>query len=568
MVKKAAITWCPSCGESCTGTRGYSTHLMHHPSCFQEATSNKGQSFAKEDSLPSNNSKQYQTNTADLQQTAHKRARTVGLMEQLTHNRTAGHTTNEYTMDIGNMDDDGDVYPPDDNEYPFEAIDLNHETAAKTMKDTYNGVYTTPDKLNIELLKLLRDIKAPLYAFDKIMTLFSDAANNGHTVTPDFPKRATVMKTLFKRFGLNSLQPTVKTIPSPETPKAGVPPKRYTIVLHEFIAMLYSLLNHPSVMNDKTMLFPNPDDPLAEPLSEPEYLGDFETGRCYYVAYTTLCTARGQIICPIIFYIDKIAIDKTGHLCLEPVYFTLGLINLLGRLNPLAWRPLGYIPNIGLKSKAESHNNISGPQKVQLYHDILMVINESLVKIQQLGGLPWSFVYKGSPYHVILHFPVLVNLGDTEAHDKQCGRKVYRNSTAIGLCRHCDCPYEESSNPYYEGHLLQRAKVEKLMKKKDIEGLADLMLHYIHNAYHNGICLGNNPRGIFGITPSEVLHMIELGLDKYLIEGFFCHLGYNKKNGYSPRIVAVIDAVCRHLGQVLKHQSDRDLPRTYFHNGV
>jgi hypothetical protein len=239
---------------------------MHRPSCFQEATSNKGDSSSKQNSIP-NNSKQYQTATTDLQQAAHKRARTVGLMEHLAHNRTAGQTTNEYTMDIGDMDNDGDVYSPDDNEFPFEAINLNHETAAKTMKDTYNGVYTTPDKLNIELLKLLRDIKAPLYTFDEIMTMFSDAATNGHTVKPDFPKRDTVMKTLFKRFGLNSLQPTVKTIPSPKPPKVGVPPKRYTIVLHKFIAMLHSILNHPSVMNDKTMLVPNPDDPLAPPLS-------------------------------------------------------------------------------------------------------------------------------------------------------------------------------------------------------------------------------------------------------------------------------------------------------------
>ena len=151
--KKDAITWCPSCGESFTGTRGNSTHLMHRPSCFQEATSNKGDSSSKQNSIP-NNSKQYQTATTGLQQAAHKRARTVGLMEHLAHNRTAGQTTNESTMDIGDMDNDGDVYSPDDNEFPFEAINLNNKTAAKTMKDTYNGVNMTPDKLNIELLKL------------------------------------------------------------------------------------------------------------------------------------------------------------------------------------------------------------------------------------------------------------------------------------------------------------------------------------------------------------------------------------------------------------------------------
>ncbi len=248
---------------------------------------------------------------SNLVQGANKRARTIGLMEQRTHNLTSGHTTNEYTMDINDDNDEGDnPLLPDDYEFPFDEMDINHANAEKTMRDTHHGAYTSQDKLNINLLKTLRDIKAPLDAYAKIMSLFAAAASKGHIVKPDFPKCASYMKTIFKRFGLNSLGPTVKIIPSPEPPKVGVPPKRYTIVLHEFIAMLYSILNHPSVTNDDNLLFPNPNDPLDAPLPAPEFLADFETGRCYYVAYTTLCTARGQILCPIIFYIDKIAIDK------------------------------------------------------------------------------------------------------------------------------------------------------------------------------------------------------------------------------------------------------------------
>jgi hypothetical protein len=166
-----------------------------------------------------------------------------------------------------------------------------------------------------------------------------------------------------------------------------------------------------------------------------EYLGDFETGRSYYVAYTTLCTSEGDILCPIIFYIAKIAIDKNGHLCLVRVNFTIGLLNRNARNNPLAWPPLGYIPNIGLKSKAESAHDMKGHVKVQLYHDIVAKIYESLVKIQQAGGLPWSFVYKGNPYHVTLEFPVLVVMGDTEEHDKLCAHKACHNSSSS--CRLC-----------------------------------------------------------------------------------------------------------------------------------
>jgi hypothetical protein len=103
---------------------------------------------------------------------------------------------------------------------------------------------------------------------------------------------------------------------------------------------------------------------------------------------------------------------------------------------------------------------------VQLYHDIVAKINKSLVKIAQAGGLPSSFVYKGNPYHVTLKFPVLVVMGDTEEHDKLGAHKA---------CRHCDCPFAETSTPYYEGNLSQHADVEILIARQDTDGLAALL---------------------------------------------------------------------------------------------
>jgi hypothetical protein len=112
---------------------------------------------------------------------------------------------------------------------------------------------------------------------------------------------------------------------------------------------------------------------------------------------------------------------------------------------------------------------------VQLYHDIVAKINKSLVKIAQAGGLPSSFVYKGNPYHVTLKFPVLVVMGDTEEHDKLGAHKACCNSTAVALCRHCDCPFAETSTPYYEGNLSQHADVEILIARQDTDGLAALL---------------------------------------------------------------------------------------------
>jgi hypothetical protein len=58
--------------------------------------------------------------------------------------------------------------------------------------------------------------------------------------------------------------------------------------------------------------------------------------------------------------------------------------------------------------------------KVQQYHDIISLIFGSLVELQGKGGLPYQFNYRGKVYKVLLVFPLLAVLGDTESHDRLC----------------------------------------------------------------------------------------------------------------------------------------------------
>mgnify|MGYP000408908624 CR=1 FL=1 len=70
------------------------------------------------------------------------------------------------------------------------------------------------------------------------------------------------------------------------------------------------------------------------------------------------------------------------------------------------------------------------------------------------------------------------------------------------------------------------------------------------------------------MTPAEPLHLLELGLFKYAIEGFCINLGYSPKSKSYPKIIQEIDSWARQIGRYLGHQSDRGLPRTYFPNGI
>jgi hypothetical protein len=91
--------------------------------------------------------------------------------------------------------------------------------------------------------------------------------------------------------------------------------------------MIKSLLYSSLAKDDNSLLFPNPDDPLAPPPSVVQNIADIDIGNVYQTAYKNLCTRPNQVICGIICYKDKLATDRHGHLSLEPVYFTLSIFN-------------------------------------------------------------------------------------------------------------------------------------------------------------------------------------------------------------------------------------------------
>ena len=70
------------------------------------------------------------------------------------------------------------------------------------------------------------------------------------------------------------------------------------------------------------------------------------------------------------------------------------------------------------------------------------------------------------------------------------------------------------------------------------------------------------------MSPAEPLHLLELGLFKYTIEGFCVALGYIPTSKSPPKILKEIDIWARAVGCYLGHQSDRGLPHTCFPNGV
>jgi hypothetical protein len=167
--------------------------------------------------------------------------------------------------------------------------------------DRMHGKYTNEEMLSLRLLKLLRALKTPNYAYRKIMNLFADAAQANVSLSSTFRSREAAIKHFGKRFGLESLAPMTLT--------KHLKDRSYPVVQHDCEVMIKSIL-FSSLMVEENMLFSDPNNPLAPPPLVSATLGDIVTGDAYGRAHRRLCTEPNHMLCPLILYLDKVTIDR------------------------------------------------------------------------------------------------------------------------------------------------------------------------------------------------------------------------------------------------------------------
>ena len=279
---------------------------------------------------------------------------------------------------------------------------------------------------------------------------------------------------------------------------------------------------------------------------------------------------------------------------MEPVTFTLSIFDALTRMLPNAWRTLGYVKNLDLIK----YN--SPFEKIQDYHAIIGIIMQQVETVQTNGGLKWQF--SGHKFKVTLKMPVMWLLGDTEGQDKLCGRWSNRTH-AKHLCRYCNIPREKTDDPFAKSKYIKQNAIMKLLKSKKNEKLKEMAYYPGLNNFLHNLQFCETDRGIHGATPFEIVHTIQLGWHIYLLNAFFrqkkCMRMTNKmklankklnaqKNDYvSSQILAsktqedlstfnvfneefskLFEARVKQYGKILQNQSDRNLPRLYFPQGI
>ena len=251
-------------------------------------------------------------------------------------NHNNNNDLNEASQDFDNDDDSEGSQDSNNNVHNKEpniqnVMENENLSVDKNMfYDTADGSHTHDEIFALELLTILRDCSAPNYAYDKIIKIVKTLMSSGVTsIQSSFHRRHTTIKYFSERFKMNSLKPT-KT-------KHFFNGKSYPVVKHNAYAMIQSLLTDTNLNQDCNYLFANPDDPLGDLPTVPTTYGDIDSGSAYRDGFKNTKQNANDLPCPLIIYMDKLTVDRHGHLSLEPVYFSLGIYNRSTRNHFSAW---------------------------------------------------------------------------------------------------------------------------------------------------------------------------------------------------------------------------------------
>jgi hypothetical protein len=421
---------------------------------------------------------------------------------------------NDVSFDFSNFDDKTEELPDSDQRIYL----ANEDSSLIAQYNEYcssgkGKLFVPPNKYksSIDLLDILHKSGSPLYLFDHIMQWAKKSTYAHHYDFSNIPERENFVNNLINQFDFNLLEPMSRQITLPGS-KATI-----EIILHDFLASFYTLLCDEELMHISNLLLD--EDNIYKPPEKPtsnSQIDDINTGEVWHSAYSKYVKIKNKdILCPIIFFIDKTHTDNNGRLCIEQVRFTLGIFKRSVRNQSRAWRSIGYIMD-----QAHIPNLSRDPTaKMKDYQYMTDIILESYRKAQ-LNSIAWELKVHDKIKNVSFMIPTLFIIGDTDGHDQMVGKFKMRNSNVKRLCRYCDCPFDETDNPYFDYAFNKADYIAKKIKEGKVEDLRLMSMHCVRNAWTD-VYFCDTQRGIFGATPAEAMHCLQQGLYQYILTQLF-----------------------------------------------
>lgn len=507
----------------------------------------------------------------------------VGIRDEEVLLAAASSDDNQFPLDVESDDDSEETQdevdvankPDDSSRSNFRNYCANAPTKFAAFDDDHRAA--------IQLLDILRRKKAPLDTYEEVMKWhlrdkkeLLDGQNLGECDA--YISRKVLLKKLKARYNMHDKFPYQKEIVLPFS-RAKV-----KVVCMEARDCIESLLTDPRLKDSDFDFFDN--DPFAPPPGNLTYVAGAQTGKAYRKGHAAYVKQKGQMGAGVMWYIDGAVTGQFENLEITALKISLTMFTREYRMKDHAWRTLGYVVNYskadsrGKKIFADSKHIDSvavaanlkekegeeaaegeiSVEKAQDFHAQLNTILQSYLKLQG-KGMMWDLYYRGKVHKTELVFWTIMVRCDTDEAELLCGKFRMRSGKVQCLCRYCTCPREDTDNPKACYPFKTVPMMKKLIEENDEAGLKKISQQKLDNCWYQ-VRFHPGDRGIHGACPAEMLHAMLLGIFKYARECFFQQIGPKS------RLALEINALAKVYGGLSSHQSERDMPKCKFSEGI
>ena len=438
----------------------------------------------------------------------------------------------------------------------------------------------------LKLVDLLNHMGCPKCAFDEVMKWAREAEQvEGFSFLDKHPRRDSLMRRLHKDCKPPTLLVERVTLERvTDLDKEGLAITQVdaakNVFLFDFKETLNDLFGDEELFGDTSNLCLNPDD-IWHPhkLKEGEALGEIVTGLRHQRAAQMIKDPDKELLVPLVICMDKTGTDVLQRHNLEPVLFSLGFFTEKTRRQDRAWRPLGCVNDLSLKSRAQAAKERSGVQglggSLRNYHRILRAVLSSLKEAMEA---PFETCVRiGNLVRKMnLRVCIIMIIGDMKSGDALAGKFGSHNLNSNRLHRACDCPAMLALDASRSCQFLKSRHLQDLADRctdpttgRLVVGTPDAKLardelqriqqHRLSNAFRD-MNLGEDPNGMCNLQPVDVMHAFLKGILEKLLDTFFGFVTDTEKD--------LLDGISKRLAQgMMQHQRD-EFPKTTFAHGI
>jgi Plavaka transposase len=433
----------------------------------------------------------------------------------------------------------------------------------------HNGIEDPPqipylihEQVEAALLQIMKEMKAPLHFYQRILSWACEAHRNKYHFMPERTTYHQQVDYFEKKYGMKSLRPQREPV------IMEGPALTSTVVYFDFITSLKAIFEDPFINRDENLLV-NPDDHFTPYVPPDGLLGEAITGSWYRHACDTMIKDPNKdFVLPIGTASDAVHITDSGTYSSHPVVFFPMILKRQIRNHPRTSRLLRYLPQPYVKRNLAQPSGKAKGSATRNLHQCLSVIFRSFSRAQIDDSLKNFNLRLGSQKKVVnLLIPHMFMICDTQGADYFCARPAYYGCHAVRINRACDATPDNCCDPSLRCNRIKQYQMQRIHNaykdhppKEKSRIFKKAYMVDCHNAFWD-LNLGNCPYGIYSQCVSETLHQVENGILLQCLKQLF-------EAEFGTVLCGKIDNVAQWLSLQPRHRGEQQFGRIRFQHGL